>query len=174
MWIICTEITLLNRMIHLRWQDVRFEIFIRWAAATRLWISGISREYFQPVKCWNDSTGALICSSAEIPFCGACVLGVAETSRCFHNSWDGNDQGFSEWVQVELPEEETTENLPGYRAPPASRKPSWSPYWAPCLLSFPLHVFSPFIFYYNGTFNLAFPRLQSIYSYTLKEINKWS
>lgn len=60
MWIICTEITLLNRMIHLRWQDVRFEIFIRWAAATRLWISGISREYFQPVKCWNDSTGALL------------------------------------------------------------------------------------------------------------------
>lgn len=134
------------------------------------------REYFQPVKCWNDSTGALICSSAEIPFCGGCVLGVAETSRCFHNSWDGNDQGFSEWVQVELPEEETTENLPGYRAPPASRKPSWSPYRAPCLLSFPLHVFSPFIFYYNGTLNLVFFPQITKYSffYTKRNYLKWS
>lgn len=80
-----------------------------------------------------------------------------------------NDQGFSECVQVELPEAETTENLPGYRAAPVSRKTSWSPHWAPCLLSSPLYVFSPFIFHYNGIFNLLFRRWQIIYSYTLKK-----
>lgn len=132
------------------------------------------RKYFVLLKCSNDDTGVPICTLAELPYLPWWLcLCVAEMSRWFQNSWDGATiRAFSECVQVELPEEETTENLPGYRALLASRKTSWSPHWAPCLLPFPLNVYSPFIFPYNGIFNLLFHRLQSIQSYTLKKKKK--
>lgn len=145
--------------------------FIVHATATCLWISHVFERIFsafEEFKWWHWSSYLQL--SWITLFWWLC-LRVAEMFRCFQNSWDGNHQGFSECVQVELPEEETTENLPGYRAPSVSRKTSWSPHWAPCLLSFPLYVFSPFIFHYNGIFNLLFHRLQSIHSYTLKKKN---
>lgn len=147
--------------------------FIVPAKATCLWIYHIFEKIFcafEVFKWWHWSSYLHL---SWITLLWWLCLCVAEMSRWFQNSWDGATiRAFSECVQVELPEEETTENLPGYRALLASRKTSWSPHWAPCLLPFPLNVYSPFIFPYNGIFNLLFHRLQSIQSYTLKKKKK--
>lgn len=90
------------------------------------------------------------------------LCAVAEMSRWFRNSWDGNDQGFSGCVQVELPEEETTENLPGYTAPPASRKTSRSPHLLSTLSPICLYLCFPKM----GYLIFFFHRVQSIHFYT--------